>query len=207
MEALQNLTPTWRLAASTGPGHTMGAAFSMHRGRAWLGVLVCSAFGVICLASALGASGLWRVFGIAFGVVCLALVVNIARWLLHKGPYLVVSAEGLLYAPFADRPVPWNEITAMTRILAFGRSQFLNKTTWTRAPRSDQLNFDVGDLTAYPNSILRQISRGLQRLGGLPPISIQLGVFDAEPDAIVAEIKKYWTGLIAEFDPRPISRR
>lgn len=185
----------------------MSAAYSMHRGRAWLGFAMCAAFSIVCLVSTVGAPMLWTVFGTLFGVGCLAAAAHVMRWLLHKGPILVISAEGLYYAPFADRPVPWNEITAITRILAFGRMQFLNKTTWTRAPRSDQLNFDLADLRAYPSGIFRTISRAAQRMGGAPPISFALGVFDAEPDVIVAEIKKYWRGAIVEFDPRLVNQR
>lgn len=185
----------------------MSATYFMHRGRAWLGFAACVGFGAICLGSTIGAPAYWVVFGTLFGVGCLFCALYVLRWLFHKGPILVISAEGLHYAPFADRATPWNEITAMTRILAFGRMQVLSKVTWTRAPRSDQLNFDIADLGNYPNGIFRAISRSGQRMGGVPPISIPLGMFDAEPDAIVAEIKKYWRGAIAQFDPRPIGQR
>lgn len=185
----------------------MSAAYSMHRGRAWLGFAICLGFGLICLGSTVSAPTYWIVSGSFFGASCLATAAYVMRWLLHKGPLLVISTEGIYYAPFADRAAPWNEITAMTRILAFSRSQFLNKVNWTRAPRNDQLNFDVVDLRHYPTGIFRAISRSGQRMIGVPPISLQLGMFDAEPDAIIAEIKKYWTGHIAQFDPRPVHQR
>lgn len=185
----------------------MSAEFSLHRGRGWLTFAMTAAFGVICLVTTLHAPVYWIVLGTALGLGCLAAAIWIARWLLHSGPILVISAEGLSYAPFADRAVPWNEITAMTRTLGYGRTQFLNKVTWARAPRSDQLNFDVVDMRAYPGGLMRAVSRWAARAGGLPQISLALGMFDAEPDTIVAEIKKYWTGAIAEFDPRPVGQR
>lgn len=185
----------------------MSAEFFIHKSRGWLGVAVAIGFGVICLFTAPGAPGLWAPFATLFGVGCLMAAVYSARWLFHKGPILVISAEGLYYAPFADRATPWNEITAFTRILSFGRSQILNKVTWTRAPNADQLNFDVSDLRAYPNGPFRALASALQRIGGIPPIIIQLGMLDASADVVVAEIKKYWRGYMAEYDPRPVHQR
>lgn len=185
----------------------MSAEFPLHRGRAWLGVAASLAFGVLCLVTAPFGGGLWTIFGAVFGLGCLAAALYGLRLLFRKGPVLVISAEGLTYAPFANRPAPWNEITAMTRILSFGRMQVLGRVTWTRAPSADQLNFALADYRAYPNGVFRALSRTLQHMGGLPPISIQLGIADGDGDAIIAEIKKYWTGHIAEYDPRPADQR
>lgn len=185
----------------------MSAEFQIHRGRAWLGVALTLGFAAICLISTLGATGLWPIFATVFSIALLGATAHGIRWLLHKGPILVISAEGLYFAPFANHPAPWNEITAITRILSFGRTQFLSKVTWTRAPSGDQLNFAVADYRGYPNDVLRAISRSAQNMGGLPPIAIQLGIVDGDSDAIVAEIKKHWRGEVAVYDPRPLDQR
>ena len=65
----------------------------------------------------------------------------------------------------------------------------------------------VADMKGLKFRIGGFAGRVLERMGGVPQISFALGMFDAEPDTIVAEIKKYWSGTIAEFDPRPAAQR
>lgn len=178
--------------------------YPLHRKRAWLSVFMltgfCLAFAFVGLViSEIG----WRIACfVAAGGAALG-VVHAWRLLADPRPVLHVGPDGLVYAPFANQTVPWSDITAMTRVLYYNRSVFMGRTSWTRMPSHDQLFFAVADEQRYPNGPGRWFTRTVQKLGGVPPINIQLWIVDAEPDAIVREIDKHWPGSILQMDPRP----
>lgn len=181
-----------------------GVEYRLHRAHAWLSLTVIVAFGLMMTAfGLLLADPVWLVVCLAVGGLCAYGAVHIARTLADKRPILSIGPDGLYSAPFADRVVPWPEITEMARLLTFGHWSVMGRVHWKHYPTHDQIHFAVADPRLYPSGIGRQLTRAMQRLGGLPPIGIQLYFVDADPDAVIAEIAKHWKGEIKQIDPRP----
>lgn len=173
-------------------------AFRMHRGHGLLGALAVFGFGTMMLLFALFYSGVWQIVCLIVAAGCVGGTVMMAGMLLDPRPMLRISAEGLYYRSFAGRPVPWSEITELTHVLGYAKTVVWGQVKWVRAPNTDMLNFGIADLRLYPSDPGRAISRWVQRMDGAPPIAIQLWYVDAPPDAILAEIRKYWRGEIKE---------
>jgi hypothetical protein len=181
-----------------------GVEYRLHRGRAWLSVFAMAAF---CLW--FGFVGLvitetgWRIACFAAAAGAALGIAHTWRLLADPRPILRIAPDGLLSTPFSDQVVPWSEITEMTRVLYYNRSVWMGRTNWTRMPSHDQLFFAVADERLYPNGPGRWFTRTMQKLGGTPPINIQLWIVDAGADAIAAEIAKHWAGQIKLMDMRP----
>jgi hypothetical protein len=116
----------------------------------------------------------------------------------RRGPILVIGPEGLTYAPFSPRPVPWSDIAAVTLVGYEGRAvKFPGKASYFRQPNMDTVNFAVSEPKRYPSGPGRAFSRLWARMNGLPPISIQpYYIKGATMEAIADGIRRHWTGRI-----------
>lgn len=176
--------------------------YSVRRDRLWLSFGVGAVVSLLFLCVSAVLTGVWSWVCLALGVALAVAGIQTIRMIFDKRPLLRLSAEGLYYLPFASIPVPWSEITAIAHWSAYTRSVWLGRVNWTRTPSNDQINFAVANPSRYPNHVGRSITRAMQRAGGLPPIIIQLWSIDATAEAVKAEIAKYWSGQVAELDPR-----
>jgi hypothetical protein len=182
----------------------ISGAFNLHRAHTWLSLGVISGVGALFFVVGLFMPDLvWRVVLMVWGGMFVLAGMHASHILRDKGPVLSVRPDGLITTPFSKQVVPWSEITEMARLTYYNQSVWMGRVKWHRMPGHDLLYFSVADPTRYPNDIGRTITRAMQRFSGLPPIGIQLYFVDADPDTIVAEIRKYWKGQIREIDPRP----
>ncbi|MEQ1809508.1 MAG: hypothetical protein ABL889_06270 [Terricaulis sp.] len=182
-----------------------GSEYGVRRDRLWLSFAAGALASLLFLFVGAVLNGVWTWVCLAAGIALAIASIQTLRMIVDKRPVLRISAEGLYYRPFAANAVPWSEITAIAHWSYYTRSVWLGRVSWTRAPSNDQINFAVADPSRYPNHLGRSITRAMQRAGGLPPIIIQLWSIDVTPDAIEAEIRKYWTGPIAQIHPRTVS--
>lgn len=182
---------------------TVAGAYPLNRKRTWISLAGTLFGGLLFLGVGLAIAGPWRWLCLLVAFACGAALVVCVRLLLDRRPILRISAEGLYYRPFADRAVPWSEITRMAHILGYTRSVVWGRTMWLRAPSADQLNFDIANPRLYPNHPGRALSRAVQSMGGAPPIVIQLWFVRGDAEAIFAEIAKYWPGAIVRIEQRP----
>lgn len=181
-----------------------GVEYLLHRPRVWLSLFAMVACSLVFAFVGLVISELgWRIACFVASAGAAFAVLHSARLLADKRPILRIASDGLTSTPFSDQVVPWSEIAEMTRVLYFNRSVWMGRTNWTRMKSHDQLFFGVADERHYPSGPGRWFTRTMQRLGGVPPINIQLWIIDAHADAIVAEIAKHWPGQIKQMDMRP----
>jgi hypothetical protein len=181
-----------------------GVEYRLHRPRVWLSLFAMVAFALVFalvgfLISELG----WLIACFVAAAAAAFAVLHCGRLLADKRPILRIAPDGLVSTPFSDQVVPWSEITELTRVLYYNRSVWMGRTNWTRMKSHDQFFFSVADERNYPSGPGRWLTRAMQRLGDVPPINIQLWIIDADPDAIAAEIAKYWPGQIKQMDMRP----
>ncbi|MGE3931218.1 MAG: hypothetical protein AB7G05_13735, partial [Hyphomonadaceae bacterium] len=174
---------------------TGGGAFYVRRGRAWLSLLATGGAGALFAIAALFLQDIgWRIALIVGAGMFAFAALQTLRLLSDKEPVLQVGPSGLRSKPFSNKVVPWADITEMARLTYFNQSVWLGRVHWRRMPQHDLLYFAVADPQRYPNDIGRKLTRAVQRMGGVPPIGIQLWLVDADPDAIIAEVRKYWRG-------------
>lgn len=176
--------------------------YGLNRKHVWMSVAAVVSVAAFALLLTVVVPGLWKWASLGFAGLALWSLAPSARLLGDARPVLVVSAEGLLYRPFAPHAAPWSEITAVAFVRGYSRFVAWGRVSWKRQTASDQINFDVADLSRYPNSVGRRITRALQRLGKAPPISVQLWLLDADGEAICAEIAKHWPGKISVIEQR-----
>lgn len=179
--------------------------YGAHRDRLWLSFVAAALGSLLFVLVGAVLIGVWSWVCLGAGIALAVASIHTIRMIFDNRPLLRISAEGLYYRPFAADAVPWSEITTIAHWSYYTRSVWLGRVSWKRAPSNDQINFAIADPSRYPNHIGRSITRAMQRAGGLPPIIIQLWSIDATAEMIKADIAKYWSGQIAELDPRVMS--
>lgn len=161
-------------------------------------VQACGCLALTALASAFLLMGLSApsdyliVKGLAFSAAALlyAVLIPILRETFTPGPILTIGPEGLTYQPFSLQPIPWLELTAITRVRGYVKQgQQID-------PRKDVVRFAVRDVA---HLALRggfgggMMATQRSMFGG----ATQIDAVRASADEIIAAIKTYWRGDIA----------
>jgi hypothetical protein len=142
-------------------------------------------------------------FGVAVAAFFFFIAALTFRESLRTSPILVIGPEGLTYAPFCSKPVPWSGLAEVTLVRYEAKVvNFPGKVVYYWQPNSEMVNFAVSEPKLYPSGPGRGFNRfAMTKMYGLPPISIQVYyVKDATLDAIGDAIRKHWSGRIERKD-------
>lgn len=181
----------------------METSFKARASSGWTSAGISLAMMFPFLIAAFIAEGLGR--GLSLFLVCLCLIGLVfgVRAATDRREILKIGPDGLFYRPFAAKPAPWREITAITVVRAYQQEIFLGHSKMLRQPQLDTLNFALAHPEAWPNGPGRTISRYFQSIAGTPPIAIQTWFIDATPEQLTAAIAVYWKSEIKQVDLYP----
>jgi hypothetical protein len=128
----------------------------------------------------------WSGWLIALPVAAIA--VYLVRVTQDRRTILSIGPDGLLYAPFSARIVPWPEIVTVA-IVRGERS----------GSRMDQLAFSLRSYEKYSGA-LRDVLRTFNAFGGKPGVACYVWLLDgAAVDDIARAIQAHWSGTIQEM--------
>jgi hypothetical protein len=150
-------------------------------------------FGLFSMAHWFGAVMAILVAGIGVRTLVLA---NSGR------PVLTVGPEGLCYARFSSRTVPWSEITEVAVVRGVQRGVAWGKVYYKLSPMSDEIDFSVRSYDGYSGA-LRNALRGLRTSFGAPGVQCFVWHLDGAPvDDVARAIRAHWQGAIQDMTPR-----
>ena len=155
------------------------------------------------LFAALITQGLSRGLSLFLACLCLIGLVFGVRAATDKREILKIGPDGLFYRPFADKPAPWSEITAVAMVRTYQHEVVFGHTKITRTPQLDTLNFALAHPQNWPNHPGRSLTRFFQTIAKLPPIAVQTWFIDATPEQLADAIGQYWQGEIKQVDLYP----
>lgn len=149
-------------------------------------------FGLFSFAHWLGA--LMAIFTAAAGVHSL-IVANDPK------PVLTVGPEGLRFARFSTKTVPWREIAEVAVVRGMQRTVAWGKVSYKPAPAMDEINFELKDYFGYSGAI-RNALRSLRTQFGVPGVQLYVVHLDRPTaDEIARAIHAHWKGTIQDLTP------
>ncbi|HVV34752.1 MAG TPA: hypothetical protein VHC73_16110 [Vitreimonas sp.] len=181
----------------------METAFKSRASSGWTSAGVSLAMMIPFLFAALITDGFGRGFSLAIACVCLIALVLSVRAATDTRDILKIGPDGLFYRPFAPKPAPWSEITAIAMVRTYQQEVLLGHTNMRRTPQLDTLNFALAHPENWPSHPGRSVSRFFQAIAKLPPIAIQTWFIDATPEQLADAIRPYWKGEIKQVDLYP----
>jgi hypothetical protein len=153
-------------------------------------------------------AALFGLFGFAYGgiAVIATLVAALGVYTLilayRDEPVLSIGSDGLRYARFSMRTIPWSEITAVAVVRGVQRSVAWGKVAYKHSPMTDAISFALRDYEGYAG-VLRNAWRGVRTYFGLPGVECYVWHLDgATVDDIARAIQSHWHGAVQDMTPR-----
>jgi hypothetical protein len=114
-------------------------------------------------------------------------------------PVLTIGPEGLRYARFSSRTVPWSEITEVAVVRGVQRGVAWGKAHYKPSPTMDEINFSLRSYDGYSGA-LRNALRGLRTMFGLPGVQCLVAYLDGPSvDDVARAIQSHWQGTIQDM--------
>jgi len=140
-------------------------------------------------------------FGAAMALFVAGLGVTSLVQANSKKPVLSVGPDGLFYARFSARPVPWSEIAEVVVVRGVRRGVAWGKVYYAPSPMSDEISFSLKSYDGYSGA-LRNALRGFRAMMGLPGVRCVVWHLDAQVDDVARAIDAHWRGAIQDKVPR-----
>jgi hypothetical protein len=178
-------------------GPADGVSFRYHRERHELIAIAAIVFGMIWVLVAWLSVAWW--FGAASALMFGAVIVTQLRQAYAREAPLQIGPDGLKYTPFADRTIPWSEISRVMIVRIERGYVVWGRQKYKYDPRQDGVHFDVRDWSLYPKGAGRWFLRSAMRVEDLPVIPIRVWSLEGcSTDAVVSAIARFWDGKIEE---------
>ena len=176
----------------TTPSQTWRYSKRQLKKTAAIGFAMAMVFGLFSLVHWFGA--LMAILTAALGVYTLIL----AR---STSPVLTIGPEGLRYAPFSSRTVPWSEIAEVAVVRGGVRGLAWGKVYYKPSPMMDEINFSLSNYDGYSGA-LRNAVRGIRTMFGPPGVQCYVVQLDGpSADDIARAIQAHWMGEIQDLTP------
>jgi hypothetical protein len=112
-------------------------------------------------------------------------------------PVLSIGPDGLFYARFAARTVPWSEITGVAVVRGVQRGVAWGKAYYKPNPMMDEINFTLKSYDGYSGA-LRNALRGLRTMPGQSGVQCFVWHLGAPVDDVARAIHAHWQGTIED---------
>lgn len=140
-------------------------------------------------------------FGAVMAILVAALAVQTLIYANSTSPVLTISPEGLRFARFSSRTIPWREITEVAVVRGVQRGVAWGKAYYKPSPTMDEINFSLKDYDGYSGA-LRNAVRGLRTSFGVPGVQCNVWLLEGAPvDDVAAAIHAHWNGQIQDITP------
>lgn len=117
-------------------------------------------------------------------------------------PVLTIGPEGLRYARFSERTVPWDRIDEVAVVRGMQRGAAWGKVVYRPQPQMDEINFSLKDYEGYSGA-LRNALRSIRTQFGAPGVQLYVVHLDGPTaDDIASAIHAHWKGQIQDLTPR-----
>jgi len=151
---------------------------------------------------------LFGVFAAAhwFGAVLALIAVSVGVYTLilagGSKPVLTIGPDGLFFARFSSRTVPWSAITEVAVVRGVQRGVAWGKAYASSSPQIDEITFSLRSYDDYSGA-LRNALRGLHTMFGMPGVRCNVWNLEGAPvDDVARAIHAHWPGVIQDLVPR-----
>lgn len=156
---------------------------------------------VFAMALVFGLFSLAHWFGAALALVAAAVGVHTLILSTSTSPVLTIGPDGLRYARFSSRTVPWSEIAEVAVVRGVQRGVAWGKVFHKPTPITDEITFALTNYDGYSGA-LRNALRGLHTMQGVLGVRCVVSHLDgAAVDDIARAIHKHWKGQIQDMTP------
>lgn len=141
-------------------------------------------------------------FGALMAIVAALVGVHTLIVANNTEPVLTVGPDGLRFARFSKKTVPWQQITDVAVVRGRQRRVAWGKAHEELAPQMDEINFELKDYEGYSGAI-RNALRSLRTQFGVPGVQLYVVHLDhPTADEIANAIHAHWKGQIQDMIPR-----
>jgi hypothetical protein len=140
-------------------------------------------------------------FGAVMALIAVAVALHSLILAGNTKPVLTIGPEGLHYARFSSRTVPWSEISEVAVIRGVQRAAAWGKVAYKPSPMSDEITFTLKSYDRYSGP-LRNALRGLRATVGQPGVQCYVWHLGASVDDVARAIQAHWQGTIEDKVPR-----
>lgn len=156
---------------------------------------------VFAMAMVFGLFSVTHWFGAVMAILAAGVGVHTLIYANSNRPVLTIGPEGLCYARFSSRTVPWSEITEVAVVRGVRRGVAWGKVYYKPAPSTDEISFSLRSYDGYTGA-LRNALRGLRTMFGALGVQCYVGQLEgASADDVARAIQVHWRGTIQDMVP------
>jgi hypothetical protein len=154
---------------------------------------------VFAMAVVFGLFSLAHWFGAVMAILAAGIGVQTLFFAYSTRPVLTIGPEGLRYARFSSRTVPWSEITEVAVVRGAVRGVAWGKVYYKPSPTMDEIAFSLRSYDGYSGA-LRNALRGLHTMFGIPGVRCNVAQLDGpSTDDVARAIRAHWQGAIKDM--------
>jgi hypothetical protein len=140
-------------------------------------------------------------FGAVMAIIVAAVGVQTLFYARSTSPVLTIGPDGLRYARFSSRTVPWSEITEVGVVRGVQRGVAWGKAYYKPAPSTDEISFSLRSYDGYTGALGNAL-RALRTMFGALGVQCYVGQLDgASADDVARAIQVHWRGAIQDMVP------
>lgn len=156
---------------------------------------------VFAMAMVFGLFSVTHWFGAVMAILAAGAGVQTLIYANSNRPVLTIGPDGLRYARFSSRTVPWSEITEVAVVRGVRRGVAWGKVYYKPAPSTDEISFSLRSYDGYTGA-LRNALRGLRTMFGALGVQCYVGQLEgASADDVARAIQVHWRGTIQDMVP------